>query len=324
MHARNPVMLFAASLTLVLAGCMGPSTLESTTTSDASSDQPQASDPILSTGPATSDAPDPEVEYGEINGIVTDDSQLPIAAASIVLDDDTQSTESNPDGTFALSYVDAGTHDLTIKKDGFTDQTLRVTVEPGVTADLKITMVAVASAAEYVETIVKTGFVLCGVAVRPPTLGNTGASVCNPLGADQFSLNYQVPTWENVTGVYLETTWTSSQVLGNGLQANWWIMVPGGQLNGYLAIDNGTSPLTIAVPRQALEDFYVYVNEQGLDQCSGDVGCGLEGWHFAYSSMLGASAPADFAVLVNQSYDEYVTIFHRVPFPETFTALPTA
>ncbi len=319
---RNPIIALLAALALLLAGCTGPTTLESTTTSEAGSEETQASDPNSSTEPGTSEAPDPDVEYGEITGIVTDDSQLPVANASIVLDNDAQETVSNLDGTFALSYVDPGTHDLTVVKEGFTNQSLRINVEPGKTAQAAITLVAEATVSDYVETFVQTGFVLCGVAVRPPTLYNVGTSVCNPLGADKFKLNYKVPTWENVTGVWLETSWTSTQVFGNGLQANWWIMVPGGQLNGYLAIDNGTSPLTIPVPRQALEDFYVYVNQKGLDQCSGDVGCGLEGWHFAYSSALGSSSPADFAVLINQTYNEYVTIFHRVPFPETFTALP--
>lgn len=321
-NATNPTIVFLAALALLLAGCTNPSTLESTTTSEPTSDEPATTDPGSSTEPGNTFAPDAEVEYGDITGIVTDDSQLPLGNASIVLDNGVQETESNVDGTFALSYVDAGTHDLAIIKEGYTDQSLRVNVPPGETTRVTITMVAVASVSEYAETFVQTGFVLCGFSVRPPTMGSVGLSLCNPLGVDTYRQNYQVPTWENVTGLWLETSWSSTQVAGNGLQANWWIMVPGGQLNGYLAIDNGTSPLSIPVPRQALEDFYVYVNQKGLDQCSGDVGCGLESWHFSYASALGPSAPVDFSVLVNQAYDEYVTIFHRVPFPETFTAMP--
>ena len=315
---RTPTLAALLILVAAVAGCVGDDAVSGRPVG-VSKQNDATGQAESSAVPESADAP-----VGEIGGTVVDDSMIPIANATVDLDGETYVTITKEDGTFALTYVPTGTHELRVRKDGHLDHTSRVVVVEAERIEVKVTLVQTASAEEFVETKTQSGMVVCGASLRNPVTPITNTIlICNGLGVDKMKILWTVPTYENITGLWIETTWKSTQALGDQLVVTWRGVMPGGDVRGgtYLGVFSGKNPLSNGMSRQHLEDYYVDANKKDLSQCSGKK-CGMEGWHAAHASTLGSSSPVDFSIMINQAFDVYVTYFHRVPFPTTFTALP--
>lgn len=259
---------------------------------------------------------------GAIAGTLVDSSLLPVAGANVTLDDAADVSVSSAAGEFGFSFVEPGAHQLRATADGFATVITQVDVEAGEVARVNIETEPVAGNVSYHETFTESGRIGCSLAVWQPT---TAVAHNQPVGLcvliePGFSTAFPIDSIEDVSGFWIETTWESTQVAGDGFTTFW----PFGNESGrsYIGIFNGSSPLSDPVPPSVFEAF-IEANGRSRSMCA-ETGCRLDGWHYTYANTLDNAYPVDFAVQVDQSYDDYVTVFHGSKFPDRFTALPDA
>ncbi|MBW8683150.1 TonB-dependent receptor [Chitinophaga rhizophila] len=79
-----------------------------------------------------------ENDFGTIKGKITTNDNRPASAVTIVIRDAKKTTLTNEDGTFTISHVPAGSHQLEISLVGYTPLQEQVTVEKGKVTELAL------------------------------------------------------------------------------------------------------------------------------------------------------------------------------------------
>jgi hypothetical protein len=291
---------------LFLSGCAGPSGLDTHASPTAARDF--ASPARFSDG------------TGAIEGTVTDTQLNPIAGAEVALSILALVTTTDELGSFTFSRLEPGNVLVSTAKAGFQSATQRVSVIAGQKTEVRFLLSNLPADEPHVVISHATGVVACDATVRwrtPVAANNQSLLVCAVTPADKSMLRYD---WllNASTGVWLETTWQSTQALGRGMRVDWGFS--GGGL--YQNYATGESPIRRRVP---LERF---LTADGQPNCKPSpstpdrVGqCTLFNRHLVEANNL-PFAPADVGVLYQQRFDEYVSSFYNGPLPEQFTALP--
>lgn len=289
----------AAGLTIafLLAGCVGPS------------------------GTLTPRIDDPDFDdaTGAIRGIVVDDQLQPLAAVTIRLDE-LETTESNNGGSFEFRRVDPGDHVLVAFKGGFEAAEQRADVLAGDVTRVQLLLRPLPNAADYHETRIQTGVSDCSVAWRAATQ-NGASNVCGPLvyaGVGQSATFFTFQPLDDIAGWWFETVWLSAQALGPGMRVEWYYPADSQNLLLYpLVIRQGTSPVQAPLPFDELAN---RTSGSPSPECTPQR-CVIVGIHYAYAQALGPSSPADLGLVLQQRFDDHVTVFYGATFPERFTAL---
>ena len=314
---RQPALL--ASLLLLLAGC--------------AADGPSGQAAGLEYGADT----------GAIAGTVLDESLLPVADVRVVLDSASEDV-TTADGAFHFSNVVPGTHTVLVSRDGFLPVERALEVRPQEILDVRIQLVRVGAALAYHETKIGVSFVGCGVGVRNQQLNNPpagvgGAAVCSSLPAnvqnatnlqDKFRLDWKLGSLETMTGIYAESKWRSTQVLGKSMRVRWYFGASGGQLGPFLGELDAPSPLSFRFPIEVLRTNASITPVTTASGAAGSVSaeqclteaCPFVSFHYAGRSNLGPTYPVDFGFAMQQRIDDYLTAFYRETFPDRFSALP--
>lgn len=292
-------------VTTILAGCASGGTDAPASTND---------DPLA---PVEWNA-----ETGAIAGKLIDSSLLPVPRAAVVLEDTAHATTTSDSGSFGFSFVHPGTYSLSASAAGFDRVTTQVRVNAGEVTEVQVETTSIAGNVSYHETMTASGRIGCSVAVWQPTdvvAHNQPVGLCVPLNTG-FQTVFLIDSIEDVSGFWIETTWESTQIAGDGFTTFW----PFGNESGlsYIGVFNGSDPLSDPVP-PATFDAFLAEDDRSRLMCE-ETGCRLAGWHYTYANTLGNAYPVDFAIQVDQPYDDFVTVFHGEAFPSQFTALPDA
>lgn len=200
---RSGVALGVALIFLVLplAGC---------TSDDTSTLEPRRLD-VEAPGDLVIDE-----SSGAILGQVVDEELLPVANATVTLEDDhgkRLTTPSAHDGAFAFSDLDPGSYLILVSHDGYFNQTQRETVSAGQITELQM-ILELDPASDYVEVLPFRGIVdsatwragpSCLTIVQPPfgtCLGITPSSLYGTVDAE--------PDWRTIVS---EVYWTPNSAV---------------------------------------------------------------------------------------------------------------
>lgn len=295
---------------LVFAGCSG--------SSPRSSDDPGSLPDLLTE------------DTGAIVGLVIDDALSPLPAATLILDG-TQQTTSALDGSFSFPRIEPGTHAIVATTPGFVDAAQEVGVIAGEIAKVRLTLTSAAAAAAFYETKILTGLIGCGSAVL--VAGIQPTPVCAPTQTvgpsldsvnrhlTDFVLGERQPDW---VGFWVETVWVSTQALGGNMNVDWYtVSAPAGTAG---RVSDQIDEADLEGPSPLRASFRVNATQgNATSQVSGQTAfcqktCILSGYHFASATRV----TPDFGVglMVQQRFDDYLTLFHYGDLPAEFSALP--
>ncbi len=162
-------------------------------------------------GPQATPSVDPEGDTGGVQGVVVDDSSLPIEGVEVAaLDREAVTTRTDDQGRFQLSGLDPGTVRLAAQKLGYTSIVQNVNVVAGDVVELQLTLAAVAVAQDgYVETAIGDGYFACGAYLVVTSWGNLHACV-----HDNHQPRYTfLVEREGLMGIMQEVTWEQTSAL---------------------------------------------------------------------------------------------------------------
>ncbi len=166
----------------------------------------------------------PTAQFGEIRGAVSDQEQLPVSGAAVGIrsGDDTRSTTTGEDGTFAFAGLEPATWDLSVQAAFYEDVSRKVQVVAGTVEEVSIQLERVATETRqelFIEQTIESGFI--NLAYSFPW--TSGATLGGSLGQDMpnershFPLPYDPNL--NLTEVVLELVWEpGTGVTGTRLQ----------------------------------------------------------------------------------------------------------
>lgn len=153
---------------------------------------------------------------GWIEGYVLDSSQLPLANATVVLEESglqanrVAKTTTGPDGFFEFLSLAQGVYRVQAKLAGFGQAALLVTVKIDEASEVQLTLEEVAGEVPYLSVLSRTGIFYCayGVVLRP---GNCDFLVqaTNPGSESAYFGNFTIEPGHKATVV--ETTWASDE-----------------------------------------------------------------------------------------------------------------
>ena len=269
---------------------------------------------------------------GGIEGILIDDSLVPVPAATVALDSGAETT-SDESGVFRFARLEPATYRLTAMSPTHEPATADVEVLPDQVASVQLTLVPLASNATYFETIPQAGFMACGFGgyILGPPFGNWTFAACGPFAIlglydlDRFMLDWPefTPMAPDLVGFFGETTWQSNQALSGELRVYWWLA------NGpyenvavnaatWAAYDVGEavgrSPLNARVNRTTIEENATEI------PCNLPEECYLLSGH--YPAHRNFNSPIDQTVIFQQRYEDHLTLFHGGELPVEFSVLP--
>lgn len=324
---RLTLGLAAILFTTILAGCVTGET------ADAPEITQQAA-------PAEFDE-----ETGAIEGVVVDDSLVPIPGAVVGLHGNEEFlTETDDGGAFSFSKVPPGTHTILAQKIGFQTLSKAIDVPVGAVTPVELVLTPVPIDAPYYETHEQRGLFGCGSSWRPSlgvpgvlTVGGVAACgvtslVLNDTTYDNFLLHWETSgnDTEDWEAAVFEMSWTSNQVFGSGMAVYWEVEGCSNNRTGRFALERGDSPLRARLAGPDLDDrlLNITTNGCGSDDCEAEKcqtcdedKCRMHSRVFSDPDTLGPSAPADIGVTFQQTFQQFFTEFYIEEGPAEFTAL---
>lgn len=295
-----------ALLAAPLAGCVGGDGLENA-------------------GPG--DSAQFDEESGAIQGIITDTEARPVAGVTVALigAEDVQAT-TDDSGSFTLSNVAPGTYTLAAQKLGYESVAKSVTVNAGETAQLQLTMEAIALEEAYMETWADKGYFECSwsiVIARGPCFF-PGPQVLTDNNKREF--NYMVD--EGVMTVVVEMTWEQTTAT-TGEAMSLFLSYTDRTTSHWYCQGESASPVVMKWERDEPDE------EEGECLTGGEQtpsdepqGIPLEGQELTARANGGASDtlpnPGGFGIGVafQQSFEIYFSNFYWEKAPADYTGVP--
>lgn len=201
MDPPQPLLALTTVALFLLAGC----------TSGQSSDvaPPSSEAPI-----GTVSAEGGTESSGSIRGVVTNDELLPIANATVGIVEANLEVTTTEAGAFEFLQVPFGKYTVVFQALGYESKSLGAkTDELNVTADLKVTLVALVIVESYHTTFTWSGKMTCGLALVP-WCGifdelNQDYGTPNPTN-ERWLFNWTYPGGAPPSTVIFELVWTPS------------------------------------------------------------------------------------------------------------------
>lgn len=286
------------------------------------------------------EAPKAAEGSGAIQGVVVSEEELPIEGAEVGLAaKDVPAVFTNSEGRFAFSHLEPGKYTVVAQKFGYESQKRLADVAAGGVAEVQIRLVAttVQGVEPFPVVDLQAGFVGCSAAARVPTVRDpldifgdeirTAQHVCDTTrqhaNYDPFQdrvdilYNLSAAPVATIAGFVFEMDWEGSQAVSRNL----WLTV---EIQGCLDADaregllldvEGPSPLRQAFDAAAFASklnltgstCHSAGEDKGKD-CNAEK-CTLVARVRPSATTLGT--PADFGVVVNQRFTQYVTTFYN-------------
>lgn len=215
----------------------------------------------------------PQVEVGELHGVVVDDTIQPLAGATVTAGPGDLQATTDRNGSFVFRDLDPGTYTLTATLDGYLESTvvgsvLRDRASPVVKIILPIDTEQLA----FVSPYTFKGLFECGGGIDDITCSNVNIITWVVLGLGNVTNDRSLfLQWIDGPPTYLQTelVWESTQPLGDSLG-----FAVGGateeQLSTGMATTHnytfGPSPLVLTIPQPELNDSGIGVDRALLTQ----------------------------------------------------------
>jgi carboxypeptidase family protein len=293
---------------------------------------------------------------GRIMGTILDEETLPIEGAQAGLSQAGQTVleaTTDANGGFTMLGVAPGSYTLQASKLGFESFAVKIDVKEGETQTPELRLKSTALNLPHPVLLQQQGYVQCSVRAYPgaPLTGvpgvvglapgwYSGAAACNVtssfdvdppgFGEDKFLLEWKdVPA--GVQEMFLEMTWTSTQATGRGLQV---ALEHSDHINDGTPIygtDIGVSPLSVYADRAQMAK----VGTADKVDCAAEA-CEITTRVFAAANTTGLSWPTDppsvpifgppskridAALIIDQKFDQYLTLFVGMDKPADYTVL---
>lgn len=286
-----------------------------------------------------------DAETGGIEGLVTDDSLMPIAGALVGLLETKEQAMSDAEGRFTFSKLAPGDYTLQVVKIGFAAASKRITVAAGAATEANLAITAIEVEEVYYLVQNAAGRFGCGAAAKIPSappLGTRpaiavcGATYGTPLSSmDQFRTDFhlQGTNVSRVKSLILESEWQSTQATSGGFTMTWEVLQDWGAGTTYtetvrfIASAQGPSPVKAAANNTTFEEGFddKWTGGSGLPKyCIENGACSIYARAFPYASTLGDSSPVDASVYADQPFRHWVTEFYGEHATEEYTALTDA
>ena len=283
--------------------------------------------------PSVAPPPQVDVDTGAVEGLVHDDSLLPLDNAQIALGGTELTALSDAEGRFTFSNVVPGDHQLFVARLGFDSVAKRVNVVAGEVTTVDVTLTAIPITEPWSTVQSKRGLFGCGASWRPqdPATGG-GIAACGALSLyanntqfDQFYLAWDLSgTGDIWKGAVFETEWQSNQVLGQGLWPLWEPLNCGIRF----AEADGRSPIRTRLGEvelaEKLERASKSSDKDCKENCDDEDNCRFQSRMFPSAQSLGPSYPADISIQVQQIYTNYLSEFYHAEGPVEFSAIADA
>ncbi len=296
-----PVLLGILLLGVGLAGCAGAGT---------------------DSRPADVDVYTPtfDEDTGAVSGRVTDESLLPIVEARVVLDD-AKTTFTDGNGSFAFGFVEPGAHKLVVTHDRYETGLVQIVVERDGIAEAHLVLTELPATRPHHETMTGAGILTCHAGFS--VAGEQGEEIsCSTDGelSNYVPVSYQLGAMDNVSNVLAETTWEAAQATANGMLITWYIEYDD-ILNPvfHLGTAHGESPVVHVMNRTLFEQA---LDERQDPACTQE-DCTITGRHKPFGLYPGTGV-VDIGLMIDQHFEEYVTVFYNQNVPADFSALPDA
>jgi hypothetical protein len=311
-YRRVSVSIPIALLVLALfSGCVG---------SQAKSAGATASSTIAA--PATFDS-----GTGGLDGLVHDDNLLPLADAQVgLLGTDIAPATTDAAGKFSFSHLAPGNYKVAAQRLGYEATAKAVDVPSGAVATVDLTLVAVAVKEAFSEVLHGRGLFGCGMSWRPAVLVS-GIAVCGVVAGTQFDdfllrfkLTGSTKDWK---GAVYEMRWKSSQAFGKGLSVNFEVDGCSNTAKSTFQRIRGSSPLRAWQNTSVVEDRLANNTDSG---CSSKTNCTpkactIQSRVFSNPDTLGASSPADVGITIQQTFEQFISVFYNGEAPLTYTVV---
>jgi hypothetical protein len=311
------------------SGCLdsGETHVESTDVAEPSqtaTTQPSTEAPAPTTS-STSAPPQPTTTVessaaGSVAGTVLSlDEMLPVPNATVQLI--TNSGQGalaavagvDASGKFLFQGVRAGTYELYALADGFQPSGKKVDVADGEKVDgIELLLATAPSEGPYTLTQTKTGLLGCGVATLPfppcrifTALTEIGGPDLSDLDASELRFHFTGIPVDQWSAAVLEMAWEPTTASANEMSMSWGTpgchACPVGEASGpsVLQVVNSGEAMLGAFGEAPEEDF-------GAD-------------HVSFFSEMNVAGDTP-GVVVQQTYDQYVTLFFGSEAPAGYTA----
>lgn len=259
-----------------------------------------------------------------LSGVVVDDLIQPLEGAVITVEGEEATTDAS--GRFRITGLTAGSYRAVAAKEGFLAAELTVELAGGEVVEVQFILVPLASAAAFHETFRRAGFIGCSAASRNPA-ESFQLAVCGVVqvlgiqGVDEFITDFNDPGMgPDVVGAWGETTWQPNQATSQRMYVIWWVQPearqPGDIDGGKVNETTGTSPVRVSLTKEQIAN----ANQSDQPQCP-EMDCVFIAGHgAAYDETQNPS----LVLMVQQRYEDFLTLFHGGRFPSDFSALPDA
>ncbi|HEX9816655.1 MAG TPA: carboxypeptidase-like regulatory domain-containing protein, partial [Candidatus Thermoplasmatota archaeon] len=255
--------------------------------------------------PSVAAPPEVDVDTGAVEGIVHDDSLVPLDGAQLALADAELTTVSDATGRFTFSNVAPGDHQLFVARLGFDSVAKRLNVVAGEVTTVDVTLTAIPITEPWSTVQSKRGIFGCGASWRPqdPATGG-GIAACgvfslyaNNTQFDQFYLAWDLSATGDIwKGAVFETEWQSNQVLGQGLWPLWEPL----DCSIRFAEAEGRSPIRTRLGEieltEKLERASKSRDNDCKENCDDEDNCRFQSRMFPSAQSLGPTYPADISV----------------------------
>lgn len=259
-------------------------------------------------------------ETGSIDGLVLDVELSPLAGVVVIVAPTNATLLSDINGRFVLNDLPPGTYDVSAAHPAYEPSAAKVEVEAERATPHRITLTPLPTDTPHPSVWHQKGFASCFIGTRLPTTGNgnIGCGSYYNSGQNKHQIRWPAIPLEGWNASAFEQVWRSGQVAGRGMQGQLYIPACGN-----LLFMEGESPLSSI----AKEDAVLTWKEKAATSCKTDCPdgtCILQTWVGTVPSLLGAGAPADFGIMLDQPFEQYHTAFYRMAVPPGYKARPDA
>ena len=230
------------------------------------------------------------ISLGSLTGRVVDDEQVPVPGLPVQLVEPGLRVTTGVDGEFRFEAVVAGTHTVAIEAPGYEPLRERVDVKPDEVQSVTLVVSATATLEPYVEILPFEGYIQHGNEYLDVVTGTLGADGCEKC---RFYFN------------------ASGDVVG---------LVSEIQFVRTLDNPHGPEVLAYGLFTQDLSKRYVPPNQYWPSGGKFEMG---KRWGDAGERFVHTHGCDDLWICIDQTFTNYVSLFHVDPPPEGYTALPT-
>lgn len=275
-------------------------------------------------------------DTGALRGAVSSDLFEPLQSARVeVLDMDRNPTEYNAttaaNGEFVISHMEPGQYIVFVTRVGYEANQRSAQINAGELTQIQVQLEPLPGDGPFTEEWEEAAVISESAAwrVEPPVVGcilvpMTGGagSSCGNIRFGEGNFNMQIT--EEVKTIIVEMVWSPAGPLGEFLRLELICpQVPRGSVGG--AVEDKEHPCYFDSPSTVSPVIHRIDEEHWLEHDYNQTGS-WDGRVFSGYGMLGTYdlIGVDAGVAYEQSFEVFITLFHREAAPEGYTRIPDA